>query len=182
MSLAFLYGSSATVVTDFLNDVHQSLKLLQLSLEIPLKLYNSALDNSDKKPKLDPLKRVVTEVSDGSEVITIVKAPQSRLGIYYPVADSVFVNHNQRAPVNGNGAPAPNYNPAPTMVASSPGKGILMQLGNGLAKGNSNPGKATEQAPNLAKGSASPFPGGPSKGGAQHNAAGYSPITGWLRG
>ncbi|XP_015019931.2 uncharacterized protein LOC26528025 [Drosophila mojavensis] len=168
-SLVFLGGSSATALNNLLNDVQQSLNLLHLSLETPLKLFNAALDTVNEKSKFAPVKRVTTEVSDSSEVITIVKAPQSALPL----------SHTER----------PRYNPVRMWDANDipfkggPKKAQAKLLPDDLARGaaryppsrNLNPGKATQQAPSS--------PGDPPKGDVLPTAADlFSTLTGWLNG
>lgn len=180
--------------------MQQSLNLLHLSLETPLKFFNTALDTANGKSKFEPVKRVTTEVSDASEVITIVKAPQSAFPLshavrpygLYPAEDSLNLNHNHRPQVYDNAAVPPSYNPVRMRDANGsafkggPGKGLAKRLPDGPASGprypanrNSSHGKATQQAPN----SASSSPADPPKEDGQPNAGDlFSSLTGWLNG
>ncbi|TDG49131.1 hypothetical protein AWZ03_004431 [Drosophila navojoa] len=198
-SLAFLCGSSATALSDLLGDVQQSLNLLHLGLETPLKLFNAALGTANEKSKFAPVKRVTTEVSDSSEVITIVKAPQPALPLShalrpyspYLVEDSLNAKHNRRPQVYDNAALPPSYNSvrmwADNAFKGGPGKALGKPLPESLARGparyppnrNPSPGKATQQAPN----SASSSHEGQPKGDMNPTAADlFSSLTGWLNG
>ncbi|EDW60156.1 ejaculatory bulb-specific protein 1 [Drosophila virilis] len=115
LSLALLCGSSEADLSEFLDEAEKSLHTFRSFAAIPIKLINSILGtSSDKKdPPHVSGKRVTAEVGDGSDLITIIKSPQSPLGVShvrrpYPAyvgEDSLVFFHNQRPQARGGFGP-----------------------------------------------------------------------------
>ncbi|XP_064535950.1 uncharacterized protein LOC135426654 [Drosophila montana] len=146
LTLSLLCGSSEADLSEFWAEAEQSLHTFRSFAAIPIKLFNSFLGtSSDKK---DPTnisgKRVTAEVGDGSDLITIIKSPQSPLGVshvrrpYPPYAgeDSLVFFQNQRPQARVGFAPD-NRDKLPSGVkqAQIPGGMSPERNNNGLQVG-----------------------------------------------
>lgn len=141
-----LCGSSEADLSEFWDEAEQSLHTFRSFATIPIKLISSILGtSSDKKgPTNVSGKRVTAEVGDGSDLITIIKSPQSPLGVshvrrpYPPYAgeDSLVFFQNQRPQARaGFGPDNRDKPPSGVKQAQIPGGISPERTNNGLQVG-----------------------------------------------